>query len=133
MAKSPSLEKLDEALVRKVASLAPGTRRWLKTTLQTIRTSAPVREPNEKASPWEPVDEKKPRANPATLEDVIAGKADLREQLDAYPDLREELDGIADIVDLLREAGERRRKRGEQILREEILGEQPEKDQPGAR
>jgi hypothetical protein len=32
------------------------------------------------------------------------------------------------VIDLLREAGESRRRRGEQILREEILGEKPGED-----
>ena len=67
-----------------------------------------------------------PRPTRATLEDVVTGKADLREHLAAYPELSEELDGMADVIDLLREAGARRRRRGEQILREEILGEAPE-------
>jgi len=34
----------------------------------------------------------------------------------------------AEIIDLLREAGERRRGKGEQILREEILGEEAATD-----
>ena len=63
------------------------------------------------------------------LEDVLSGKSTLSEQLERYPDLEEELDGLSDIVDLLRDAGERRRSRGEQILREEILGEEPASDE----
>ena len=129
MTKSLSLERLDEALMRKVASLAPGTQRWLKTTLLTIGTSGPAPALEEEDPPPEPLTRTKPTAKPATLEDVIEGKVDLRDQLDAYPELSEELDGIADIIDLLREGGARRRRKGEQILREEILGEQPEGDE----
>src|SRR5437867_3124346 len=132
MAKSVPPEKIDEALVRKVALLAPATQRWLKTTLQAMVTSpgpalpATEDEPEEAPGPTTPT---KRASTSSTLEDVITGKVDLREQLDAYPELRDELDGIADIIDLLRDAGERRRRRGEQILREEILGEQPEGDE----
>jgi hypothetical protein len=65
---------------------------------------------------------------------VITGKADLREQLESYPELSNELEGLADVIDLLREAGDRRRKRGEDVLRELLQGEdesgeeQPEED-----
>lgn len=128
MAKSAPIDKLDEALIRKVASLAPGTQRWLKTTLLTIQTPAAQFEEGEHTEA-PPAAKRQRKSAPATLEDVITGKADLRDQLEAYPELSEELDGMADIIDLLREAGARRRKRGEQILREEILGEKPEDDQ----
>jgi len=63
---------------------------------------------------------------PADLEDVITGKANLREQLEAYPELSNELEGLGDVIDLLREAGERRRRRGEEILRELLEGDGPE-------
>ena len=43
MAKSVPLEKIDEALVRKVALLAPATQRWLKTTLQAADIPVRVR------------------------------------------------------------------------------------------
>lgn len=126
MTKSLPLDRLDEALMRKVASLAPGTQRWLKTTLQAVQTSSlPSQEDGPEVTRGTTAPAKR-KSTPSTLEDVIEGKADLRDQLDAYPELREELDGIADIIDLLREGGARRRRKGEQILREEILGEPPE-------
>jgi len=119
---------LDEALAARLAELSPGGQRWLKTAIQAIRSidPAPARLPEREQPrrgylPAAPAEDE-PRA-PANLEDVITGKADLRDQLEAYPELGEELDGLADVIDLLREAGERRRKKGEQILREEILGE----------
>jgi hypothetical protein len=62
----------------------------------------------------------------SSLEDVIEGRAKLDDQLDAYPELAEELEGLGEIIDLLRGVGESRRRRGEQILREEILGDKPE-------
>lgn len=121
---------VDESLIVRIATLSRGGQRWLKTAIQAIATSEVVLEAEEeqaskprrrtKAPALEP-----PVAEPASLEDVITGKADLREHLEAYPELQDELEGLADVIDLLRESGERRRKRGEQILREEILGEGP--------
>lgn len=64
----------------------------------------------------------------ANLEDVITGKADLREQLEAYPELSSELEGLADVIDLLRETGSRRRRRGEEVLRELLEGEKGDED-----
>ena len=71
----------------------------------------------------------KPEASPAGLEDVITGKARL-EDVDQYPELAGELEGLGEIIDMLRGLGESRRKRGEQILREEILGQPPKDDEP---
>jgi hypothetical protein len=111
--------------------MSPGSQRWLKTVLHTIGTVdagpevADEVEVTEAGAAQPEAGEETPRAA-ASLEDVISGEADLREHLAAYPDLAEELEGLADIIDMLREAGERRRKRGEQILREEILGEPAE-------
>jgi hypothetical protein len=69
-----------------------------------------------------------PAVEPSTpgLEDVITGKARL-EDLDQYPELESELEGLGEIIDMLRSAGEARRKRGDEILREEILGQPPKK------
>jgi hypothetical protein len=39
------------------------------------------------------------------------------------------MEGMGDVIDMLRGLGEARRKRGEQILRDEILG-QPDEDAP---
>ncbi len=63
------------------------------------------------------------REHPSPLEDVIAGKSKLDEQLETYPELADELEGIGDVIDMLRDLGESRRRRGEDILREDILGE----------
>jgi len=115
---------VDPSLVVRVAALSPGSQRWLKTAIQAIRSSdaggAEADAGAEAPPPRKPSRLQKPAAN---LEDVITGKADLREQLEAYPELSNELDGLADVIDLLREAGERRRKRGEEILRELLEGE----------
>lgn len=126
---------VDESLIVRIATLSHGGQRWLKTAIQAIVTSEVVLEAGEESSPGprrrpKAPELEPPAREPASLEDVITGKADLREHLESYPELQDELEGLADVIDLLREAGERRRKRGEQILREEILGEPPS-DQEG--
>ncbi len=126
MANEADIEKIEAPLAIRVASLSKGTQRWLKTALQAVTSVEPEPALEEEEPVAEAKAATKPRPRPATLEDVVTGKADLREHLEAYPELAEELDGLADVIDLLRESGERRRKRGEQILREEILGEKAE-------
>lgn len=128
---------VDESLVVRVATLSPGGQRWLKTAIHAIATSeiileAEEEEPQRAQRQAEPPEPEPLPKQPASLEDVITGKADLREHLEAYPELQDELEGLADVIDLLREAGETRRRRGEQILREEILGEGPDEgEDPG--
>ena len=120
-------QQIDESLVRRVSSLSRDSQRWLRTAIQAIRSSevGPAGPSGEGPEPEEePRREKPPLLKPAAnLEDVITGKADLREQLESYPELSNELEGLADVIDLLREAGERRRKRGEELLRELLEGE----------
>jgi hypothetical protein len=125
--------QVDESLLVRVAALSPAGQRWLKTTIQAIGSSD-VRDRDEPAPrpvQLPPKPRRLPKPAPADLEDVITGKADLRDQLDAYPELSNELDGLADVIDLLREAGERRRKRGEDVLRELLEGNgEPADDAP---
>ena len=115
---------IDESLLVRVASLSRGGQRWLKTAILAIQSgdigAADDVEVAAKPPAELPRIQKKP---PANLEDVITGKADLRDQLEAYPELSNELEGLADVIDLLREAGERRRTRGEDILRELLEGD----------
>ncbi|MDO8615749.1 MAG: hypothetical protein Q7T33_08450 [Dehalococcoidia bacterium] len=132
MAKDGAISKVDESLVARLAALSPGGQRWLKTALQAIKTIEPAGADAEEETragylPAARPEAEKAAGRSANLEDVITGKADLRDQLDSYPELAEELDGLGDVIDLLREAGEKRRKKGDQILREEILGERPRK------
>ena len=114
---------VDESLFRRVSSLSRGEQRWLKLAIQAIRTTetGPAVEPEPVDIPPEPR-----RLKAANLEDVITGKANLRDQLEAYPELAGELEGLADVIDMLRDAGERRRRKGEDILRELLEGEEPE-------
>jgi hypothetical protein len=135
MERERSIADIDESLVERLATFSRGGQRWLKTAIQTIVTSDLLPDANEAPQPKKtgrrskapPAIEPPPAREPASLEDVITGKADLREHLEAYPELQDELEGLADVIDLLREAGEKRRQRGEQILREEILGRPEEK------
>jgi len=130
MERERGIAGVDESLAIRVSKFSPGAQRWLKTALQTIVTSELLEEGepeprNERVVPArEPAAEAPEREPAASLEDVITGKADLRDHLESYPELQDELEGLADVIDLLREAGETRRKRGEQILREEILGDE---------
>lgn len=125
------LPDVDPSLIVRVSALSRGSQRWLKTALQVLDSSdvesvtAP-RATERRAPPRKPAPLQKP---PANLEDVITGKADLREQLESYPELSNELEGLADVIDLLREAGDRRRKRGEDILRELLEGEEEQTEE----
>ena len=111
---------VDESLFRRVSSLSRGEQRWLKLAIQAIKTTetGPTVGPETVDIPPEPR-----RLKAANLEDVITGKANLRDQLDAYPELAGELEGLADVIDMLRDAGERRRRKGEDILKELLEGE----------
>ena len=140
MERDRGLNKIDESLAVHVSTFPPGAQRWLRTVLQAISTTdaaGPEEEEEEAQAVAQAVAqayetevateaEQAIEAEPATLEEVITGQANLRDHLAAYPELAEELEGLADIIDMLREAGESRRRRGEQILREEILGETDE-------
>ena len=136
MAKRTTVENVDPALLSRIATLSPGGQRWLKTAIQTMRTmpvgpdnvsELPAEPPPQlrRRHPGRPPAEKRP-AGPPDMEDIITGKVDIKE-LDAYPELAEQMEGMGEVIDMLRGLGEARRKRGEQILREEILG-QPEEE-----
>ena len=125
MVKESSVNEIDEALIQRLAGLSQGTQRWLKTALQSITT---MPGPHEPEVDWElpAVAEKEPeRAHSSPLEDVMSGKSTLDDQLKAFPELADELEGIGDVIDMLRDLGESRRRRGSDILREEILGDPP--------
>jgi hypothetical protein len=137
MVREELVERIDPALMTRLATLSPGAQRWLKTAVQAIRTMPSKREDDSDVDVPPPslrrrptrLPAPKPAASPPGLEDVITGKARL-EDLDQYPELAGELEGMGEIIDMLRGLGEARRKRGEQILREEILGQPPSDDEP---
>lgn len=121
-------ENLDPALLNRISRLSAGGQRWLKTAIITMRTM-PDRADESDTSTERQIDvppqlRKQPRATTKRvpdMEDIITGKVDARE-LDEHPELAEQLEGMGEVIDMLRNLGEQRRKRGEQILREEILG-----------
>lgn len=131
MANETSLRKIDPALLERVAGMERAGQRWLRTALLAVTSNDQLipDQPVQRLAEPGPVTAVEREAAPATLEDVISGKANLRDHLEAFPELSEELDGLAEIIDLLRESGERRRGKGEQILREEILGEEAGADE----
>jgi hypothetical protein len=123
-------ENIDPALLSRIAQLSPGSQRWLKTAIVTMRTM-PVRAeddgeldvvvpPQLRRRAQAP---KQVESRPPDMEDIITGKVDIKE-LDKYPELAEQMEGMGEVIDMLRGLGESRRKRGEQILRDEILGGQ---------
>jgi hypothetical protein len=126
MVKEPLMNEIDETLIQRLAALSPGTQRWLKTALQSIRTMPGSQEPEPDWDLPRVIEDEPERAHHSPLEDVITGRAKLDEQLEAYPELSEEMEGIGDVIDMLRDMGASRRRRGEDILREEILGDAPE-------
>lgn len=114
--------------------MSGGSQRWLKTALQTIVANDEMLDvsdevvepaPRREAAPEPP---EPPQRKAPNLEDVLSGKVRLEDELTEYPELAEEMEGLSDIIDLLRDAGERRRKRGEDILREEFMEDGPEGD-----
>jgi hypothetical protein len=139
----PNSERgLDPDLAEALARLPRGGQRWLKTALVALgdlddsRRAAPralpeyLPEPELEPEP-EPEPKRKPRRlkrAPVDLEEVIAGRASLDEQLEAYPELADELEGLSDVIDLLREAGKTRRRKGQDVLKE--LGLVPPEDEP---
>ena len=126
---------VDADLASRVGGLSKASQRWLKAALVALADLDAEREEEGPARGTAKVQDEPAGQRPAAnLEDVITGKSTLEEQLEAYPELSDEMEGLADVIDLLREAGEARRKRGDQILRDEILGEGEEKaeeDQEG--
>jgi len=111
-------QKIDPQVLRRVAGSSLATQRWLKTALQTIRTMPPAREdaPRPRSATRLPDPEPEPLA--PDLDDLLTGRRTLKEQLEARPELAEELEGLADVIDMLRDLGRERRRKGEDILRD---------------
>lgn len=130
MVNKTSMSNIDPALLERLAGMEAGGQRWLKTALLAVTSNdqlIPEPAAPRRAKPAASLRQER-ETPPATLEDVLSGRTNLKDHLEAFPELSEELDGLAEIIDLLREAGERRRGKGEQILREEILGEEAATD-----
>jgi hypothetical protein len=129
--------EIDPDLVARVAALPGAGQRWLKTALYTIhdfqdvpRSDRSQRRPRALLEAAEtPPPPPRRRRKPADLEEVVSGRARLEDQLEEYPELAEELDGLSDVIDLLREAGQARRKKGEDVLRELGLAREEEEEE----
>jgi hypothetical protein len=50
--------------------------------------------------------------------------------MEAHPELAEELEGLSDIIDMLKEAGRKRRELGQQALEDEIQRALDEDEEP---
>ena len=141
-------QNIDRQVLRRVAGSSRATQRWLKTALQTIRTMPPAGEaapqvrriqpkPEPEPAPeLEPTSELEPTAEPEPgppdLDDLLTGRRSLKEQLEARQELADELEELADVIGMLRELGQERRKKGESILGEDFLSpdddEEPDED-----
>jgi hypothetical protein len=121
---------LDPDLAARLSKLPLPGQRWLKTALITITDFDDSRyaAARPETTPAPQPEPEAPRRAPADLEDVISGRAKLEEQLEAYPELADELEGLSDVIDLLREAGRARRRKGEDVLRELGLVPPPEEE-----
>lgn len=110
--------KIDPDLLGRVAALTPAQQRWLRTVLQAIDTIEPP--PGRPLSRAQAASARpaRPSRSPAPALDELLGGASLDEQIEAYPELAQDLEGISDVIDLLREAGRHRRRKGEDVLRE---------------
>ncbi|MCH8050448.1 MAG: hypothetical protein IIC86_00325 [Chloroflexi bacterium] len=71
-----------------------------------------------------------PEPRPPDLDDLLTGRRSLKEQLEARPELAEELEGLADVIGMLRELGQERRKKGEDILGDDFLRPVDDDEEP---
>jgi hypothetical protein len=80
----------------------------------------------------EPAPEPEPEPEPRLpdLDDLLTGRRSLKEQLEARPELADELEELADVIGMLRELGQERRKKGESILGEDFLSPVDDDEEP---
>ena len=130
-------QKIDPQVLRRVAGSSLSTQRWLKTALQTIRTMPPGGRGALRADPAPqrppPAPDPEPEPVAPDLDDLLTGRRSLKEQLEARPELAEELEGLGEVIDMLRGLGRERRRKGEDVLRDDFLspaddGEEPDED-----
>ena len=131
-------KNIDRQVLRSVAASSRATQRWLKTALQTIRTMPPAGEAALRVRPArpdpapdpQPEPDAAPESRPPDLDDLLTGRRSLKEQLEARPELAEELEGLADVIGMLRELGQERRKKGEDILGDDFLRPVDDDEEP---
>ena len=61
---------------------------------------------------------------------LLTGRRSLKEQLEARPELADELEELADVIGMLRELGQERRKKGESILSDDFLSPVDDDEEP---
>ncbi len=133
-------QNIDSQVLRRIAGSSRATQRWLKTALQTIRTMPPAGEAAFKVRPArhepmpepppEPAPEPEPEPGLPDLDDLLTGRRSLKEQLEARPELADELEELADVIGMLRELGQERRKKGENILSDDFLSPADDDEEP---
>ncbi|HEY5625934.1 MAG TPA: hypothetical protein VIT93_05560 [Dehalococcoidia bacterium] len=116
-------QKIDRQVLRRVAGSSLATQRWLKTALQTIRTMphAGGGALRARPAPPRPVPAPEPEPLAPDLDDLLTGRRSLKDQLEARPELAEELEGLGEVIDMLRDLGRERRRKGEDVLRDDFL------------
>ncbi len=125
-------QKIDPQVLRRVAGSSRATQRWLKTALQTIRTMPLAGGGALKArpAPLRPVPEPEAEPQAPDLDDLLTGRRSLKEQMEARPELAEELEGLGEVIDMLRGLGRERRKKGEDIIRDDFLSPADDEEEP---
>jgi hypothetical protein len=129
---------IDRQVLRRIAGSSRATQRWLKTALQTIRTMPPAGEAEPRVRPArpeptpdpEPAPDPEPERRAPDLDDLLTGRRSQKEQLEARPELADELEGLADVIGMLRELGQERRKKGESILGDDFLSPVDDDEEP---
>ena len=129
---------IDRQVLRRIAGSSRATQRWLKTALQTIRTMPPAGEAALRVRPArpeptpdpEPAPDPEPERRAPDLDDLLTGRRSLKEQLEARPELADELEELADVIGMLRELGQERRKKGESILGDDFLSPVDDDEEP---
>ncbi len=123
---------IDRQVLRRIAGSSRATQRWLKTALQTIRTMPPAGEAalRVRPAPPEPAPDPEPERRAPDLDDLLTGRRSLKEQLEARPELADELEELADVIGMLRELGQERRKKGESILGDDFLSPVDDDEEP---
>lgn len=125
-------QKIDRQVLQRVAGSSLATQRWLKTALQTIRTMPPAGQGalSVRPAPPRPVPDPEPEPQAPDLDDLLTGRRSLKEQIEARPELAEELEGLGEVIDMLRGLGRERRKKGEDIIRDDFLSLADDEEEP---
>ena len=78
----------------------------------------------------EPAPDPEPERRAPDLDDLLTGRRSLKEQLEARPELADELEGLADVIGMLRELGQERRRKGESIFGDDFVSPVDDDEEP---